>query len=136
MVVVTRWSGFFAGGKNYLAPGMLCPDRYFWMVAHRRVPLIKADPWGLPPAGVQLPGGDLAEGYARVNHLYNGFMARMVRPRLQRGGTHVVWLDADGKESVVWAFADVEIPADGLVDAESNAAAGTMLRKGRVYLAT
>lgn len=124
---------FFSGDKGPLGPDRLSPEKYFWMVAHRSVPGISGKPWSAEGGNSRLPGGDLAEDYARVNHLYNRFVPSMDRLRLQEGGTHVVWLDAAGKPSVVWAFQDAPAPAGKLVDAESGAAAGATLKGGRVY---
>lgn len=124
---------FFSGKRSAVAPDRLSPEKYFWMVAHRSVPGISADPWELGGAKARWPGGEQAEDYARVNHLYNRLVPRMDRPRLQENGTHVVWHDAEGKPSVVWAFKDVPAPAGVLVDAETGKPAGTTLTGGRVY---
>lgn len=124
---------FFVRNESPLGPDRLSPQRYFWMVAHRSVPSIGADPWGVKQGETRLPGGDLAEDYARVNHLYNRLVARMDRLRLQENGSHVVWLDAQGRPSVVWVFADVPSPAGALVDTETGVAAGETLKGGRVY---
>ena len=124
---------FFSGKKSHVGPDRLSPEKYFWMVAHRSVPGISADPWELGGAKARYPGGEQAEDYARVNHLYNRFVPSMDRLRLQEGGTHVVWLDASGKPSVVWVFQDAPAPAGKLVDAESGATAGATLKGGRVY---
>ncbi len=124
---------FFSGAKSHVGPDRLSPEKYFWMVAHRSVPGISADPWELGGAKARLPGGDQAEAYARVNHLYNRLVPTMDRLRLQEGGTHVIWQDASGKPSVVWAFKDVSAPVGKLVDAETGAAAGDTLKAGSVY---
>jgi hypothetical protein len=124
---------FFTDDSGPLGPEKLNPDRYFWMVAHRCVPGIYTDPWELKTPGARHPGGDQAEAYARVNHLYNRLVPRMERPRLQEGGTHVLWLDSAGQPSVVWTLRDVPAPAGQLVDAETGASAGTTLKAGRVY---
>ncbi len=126
---------FFTGGDNHLSEERLSPARYFWMLGHRSVPNLGADPWGVK--GPRLPGAALAEAYARVNHLYNLALPRMDRLRLQKDGTHVVWHDAEGKPSVLWAFRDIEFyPPAGcfLVDAESGKRAeGHGVKAGSVY---
>lgn len=124
---------FFVRDESLLGPDRLSPERYFWMVAHRSVPGIEADPWGVKKGATRLPGGDQAEAYARVNHLYNRLVPRMHRLRLQEGGTHVVWHDADGQSSVIWAFAEAPAPAGAWIDAESGRPAGGTLRGGCVY---
>jgi hypothetical protein len=115
----------------------LSPQHYFYLAAHRVLPNISARPWPEPAdpshAGPALPGGVLCEEYARVNHLYNAALPRMVRPRLQPGGTHILWLDESGKPSVIWAFADMHWEGNNLTDCESGEPAGAMLRAGRVY---
>ncbi len=126
---------FFSGGKSPIGPDRLSPEKYFWMVAHRSVPGIGADPWELGGSKTRLPGGDRAEDYARVNHLYNRLVSRMVRPRLQEKGTHVVWLDAAGIPSVVWVFSEAGASAGRWRDAESGDPAGERFAAGRVYTA-
>lgn len=124
---------FFVRDESLQGPDRLSPERYFWMVAHRSVPGIEADPWGVKKGATRLPGGDQAEAYARVNHLYNRLVPRMDRLRLQENGTHVVWHDGDGQPSVIWTFADAPEPAGGWIDAESgHPSAGTLL-SGKVY---
>ena len=128
---------FFTGaGGTHLGPDRLSPEKYFWMTAHRSVPGIGGKPWSTAGGNSHLPGGDLAEDYGRVNHLYNRLVPRMDRPRLQEGGTHVVWLDAAGKPSVTWVFTDGAVtPTGKWIDAETGNAAGTTLKAGRVYTA-
>lgn len=125
---------FFVRDESIIGPDRLSPERYFWMVAHRSVPSIEADPWGVKKGGTRMPGGDQAEAYARTNHLYNRLVPRMHRLRLQENGTHVVWLDAGGRPAVVWVFQDVIAPAGGaLHNAETGEAAGGTLKAGLVY---
>lgn len=124
---------FFTEGETHLGPDKLSPERYFWMCAHRSVPSIAADPWELGGKSMRLPGGEAAQSYARVNHLYNRFVARMDRLRLQENGSHVVWHDDTGKPAVAWVFADTPAPAGKLVDAETGQAAGGTLKGGSVY---
>lgn len=124
---------FFVNDESPLGPDRLSPERYFWMVAHRSVPGIGADPWGVKKGETRLPGGDQAEAYGRVNHLYNRLVSRMDRLRLQEGGRHVIWHDASGMPSVAWAFANVPAPQGRLIDAETGEPAGTQLRGGSVY---
>jgi hypothetical protein len=127
---------FFSEGESPLGPGRLSPGRYFWMVAHRSVPGISADPWELQNGKTRRPGGEAAEAYARVNHLYNRLVPRMARLRLQEGGSHVVWNDAAGKPAVVWVFRDTPAPAGArLVNAETGETVpgGGLLAAGSVY---
>ena len=126
---------FFVRDESLHGPDRLNPERYFWMVAHRSVPSIEADPWGVKKGGTRLPGGEWAEAYARVNHLYNRLVSRMDRLRLQENGTHVVWLDAAGVPAVVWAFKDVSASTlgAGWRDAETSEAANGAFKSGHVY---
>ena len=124
---------FFSGKKSHVGPDRLSPEKYFWMVAHRSVPGISADPWELGGAKARYPGGDQAEAYARVNHLYNRLVPRMDRLRLQENGTHVIWHDAEGNPSVIWTFKDVPAPVGQPVDAETGKSAGATLKGGCVY---
>jgi hypothetical protein len=97
----------------------ISPRLYFWLAGHRAPPGAGARPWGNPHdpehAGTKLPGGELAEEYARVNHLYNAVLPRMHRLRLAPGGTHTVWLDRKNKPAVIWAFRDAKIAHTGPV---------------------
>lgn len=126
---------FFSGESGTpLGPDRLSPEKYFWMAAHRSVPGISGKPWSTAGGNSHLPGGDLAEAYGRVNHLYNRLVPRMERPRLQEGGTHIVWLDKAGKPSVTWVFKDGAFtPAGKWTDAETGEVAGSALKAGRVY---
>ena len=53
----------------------------------------------------------MAEEYAKINHLYNKVLPKMHRLRVTEDGKYALWLDERGKPSVIWAFADTEIPA-------------------------
>jgi len=101
--------GFFS--HNPFCAEKLNPRHYFWLAAHRAIPVMEFDPWNAP--GV-LPGGELGEAYGRVNHLYNAAMPHMIRPRLVEGGTHIVWLDEANRPSVVWAFEAAPLEYSGV----------------------
>ena len=136
--------GFFS--EKPFTADRLSPKYYFWLMGHRCVPWIDARPWGpthngkpMPGGGPALPGGDLAEEYARCNHLYNAALPRMHRLRLTEGGKYTLWLDAAGRPSVIWAFQDAQADYSGtVVDLETHdacEAAGTLaLKAGHVYL--
>ena len=93
----------------------LSPEVYFWMLAHRVVPSIAANPWlsirsaDKEPECPAVPGGDLAEEYAQVNHLFNAALPLMKRLRLVEDGTHTIWLDEAGQPAVIWALRKTEI---------------------------
>jgi hypothetical protein len=110
--------GFFCTGSA-LSADRISPQFYFWLAGHRAVPSAWARPWGKPidpeHALPKLPGGELAEEYARVNHLYNAVLPRMHRLRVAPGGTHTVWLDRANKPAVIWAFRDAKIAHTGPV---------------------
>ena len=100
----------------------LGPAQYFWLLGHRCVPVLPARPWGpkfdgkpLPGGGPQLPGGPLAEEYARVNLLYNAALPHMHRLRVTEGGKYTLWLDQNNQKSVVWAFRDAAMKYAGSV---------------------
>ncbi|HUS57961.1 MAG TPA: hypothetical protein VM141_04840 [Planctomycetota bacterium] len=134
--------GFFS--DNPCADGRLTPDKYFWMVGHRAVPCLDARPWGAEHRGVKLPppslpGGNNAEEYARVNHLYLAALPHMERLRLTEGGKYTLWLDEHNQPSVIWAFEDAKHAyvgrATDLESGETTQAKGTLtLLAGRVYL--
>ena len=129
----------FFTSERITHPDRLSPEKYFWLAAHRVVPSIGANPWqNENKTRPRLPGGEDAEAYGRVNHLYNALLPFMVRLRLQPGGTHVLWLDGEGRPGVIWAFKDVvvkEFPA--AIDVENNETVenngGLSLQAGRVY---
>ena len=101
----------FFTSENMLTEDKVSPSKYLWMAAHRSIPGLGGDPWGVTPQErTRFPGGDQAAAYARVNHLYNKALPQMQRLRLQPGGTHVVWLDAKGAPAILWTFEDV-VPA-------------------------
>jgi len=99
--------GFFCDGSPYTRD-RLSPELYFWLAGHRVVPGIGADPWHN-----HLPGGDLAEEYARVNHLYNAALPHMHRLRLTEGGNYTLWLDENNRPSVAWCFRDAQMDFTG-----------------------
>lgn len=105
--------GYFSGRYPF-GSGGLEADRYFWLAAHRCIPGIGARPWSEPAdaghAGPQLPGGDQADAFARVNRLYNRCEPHLHRLRLAPDGGHVLWLDAAGSPAAIWAFRDGAIP--------------------------
>lgn len=127
---------FFTRGEDYLTEDRLSPERYFWMAAHRCVPPLSANPWtDLLPNMPQFPGGAQAEAYGRVNRLYNAALPSMHRMRLQKNGTHVVWLDRNDEPSVIWSFQDTEISEQyHLVDLENGQPTPSgRLKAGKVY---
>jgi hypothetical protein len=85
------------------------PELYFQLAAHRAIPTMSADPWHDTP----LPGRELAQEYARVNHLYNQALPRMHRLRLVPGGTHALWLDQQNRPAIIWAFAEAQTDIEG-----------------------
>jgi len=135
--------GFFS--EKPFTPDRLSPARYFWLMGHRCVPWLDACPWGptcngkpMPGGGPSLPGGDLAEEYARCNHLYNAALPRMHRLRLTEGGRYALWLDATNRPSVIWAFQDATADCIGpLTDLETRQTlpvGNAELKAGHVYI--
>lgn len=110
--------GFFSKG-GVLRADRISPALYFWLAGYRAVPGASARPWGSPEdpehAGPQLPGGDLAEEYARVNHLYNTVLPHMHRLRVVAGGTHALWLNKHNAPAVIWAYRNAAVPYTGSV---------------------
>jgi len=134
--------GFFSNRYPFAAD-LINPELYFWLVGHRAIPGLGARPWKKPiedeHAGPSLPGGALAEEYARVNHLYHAALPHMHRLRVTPGGHYTLWLDAANRPAVAWVFADTDIACTGPVtDIGSGTryeADGTFAAKaGRVYL--
>lgn len=132
---------FFSDGP-VLSADRISPRLYFWLAGHRALPGAGARPWGKPQdpehAGTKLPGGRLAEEYARVNHLYNAALPRMHRLRVAPRGSHTVWLDRENKPAVIWAFRDAVVSFVGTAsDLESGARIQTArrlpVRSGHVY---
>lgn len=101
---------FMSGGARLFSNERLSPSQYFWLLGHRVVPPASARPWS---PGEFLPGGELAEEYARVNRLYTAALPRMHRLRLVKGGTHALWLDKKNAPAVAWVFADCETNFNG-----------------------
>jgi hypothetical protein len=136
--------GFFT--KQYAwTSGKLSPELYFWMVAHRVIPGIRAYPWasirtedsehGVP----LLPGGKFAEDYARVNHQFLAAEPYMKRLRLVEGATHTLWLDGDNQPAVIWGLKKGEAPYTGpareLDSGRKLDAPGSLLfERGEVWL--
>ena len=135
--------GFFS--EKPFTRDRLSPKYYFWLMGHRCVPWLDARPWGpthngkpMPGGGPSLPGGDLADEYARCNRLYNAALPRMHRLRVAQGGKYALWLDAENRPSVIWAFEDATMHCtDTLVDLEAQGAltSGEIdLKAGHVYV--
>jgi len=118
--------GFFSADS--FTRERLSPKYYFWLMGHRCVPWLDARPWGptvngknMPGGAPKLPGGELAEQYARCNHIYNEMLPRMHRLRLVDGGKYALWLDKQNKPSVIWAFQETTADCDGtLTDVETK----------------
>jgi hypothetical protein len=128
--------GFFlAHAEPLLTEDRLSPAKYYWMAAHRVLPGLGSNPWG---GGDRFPGGERAEEYARVNHLYNACLPHMHRLRLQPDGTHVLWLDEANHPTVLWTFRDTDLVHQGtltdLENGETVTATGSIrLTGGKVY---
>lgn len=135
--------GFFTKGYPYVR-GKCGPEEYFWMAGHRILPGLNSFPWKSPvrEEGIPtLPGGELAEDYARVNHLYRAALPAMHRLRLQPGGVWTLWLNDENAPAIAWAFRDVSIPFHGMVrdlatEEELDADGEAQLAAGRVYKLT
>ena len=85
-----------------------------------------------------MPGGELAEDYARVNHLYNKALPQMKRLRLTEDGAITLWMDERNRPAIVWAFEDAQMAYTGtvtdLATAKSVQATGKVrFKKGSVY---
>ena len=134
--------GFFT--KGYPFTREKCgPDEYFWMAGHRILPALSSFPWKslLKDEAPELPGGDLAEDYGRVNHLYQAALPHMKRLRLQPEGTWALWLDDDNQPAIAWVFRETTIPFHGTVhdlgnDKSFDANGETRLAPGSVYRLT
>ena len=132
--------------SDFFSADKLSPTCYFWLMAHRCIPTQEGFPWGpehkgkkVPSGGPRLPGKDIAEDYARCNHLYNAALPHMHRLRVTEGGKYTLWLDENNDPAVLWAFQDAPAPCTGPVrDLETGkalAADGTLaLQAGHVYL--
>jgi len=110
------------------------PDIYFKFMGHRSVLVIDARPWG----GGFLPGKELAEDYARVNHLYHAALPHMHRLRVTESGKYTLWLDDQNNPAVIWTFEDAEAeytgPVTDLESGEKTQADGPLpLKAGHVY---
>jgi hypothetical protein len=126
-----------------LGPGKVSPREYFWLAGHRVIPGTDASPWGNADAkGLGpsfLPGGELAEEYGKVNHIYNAVVRHMHRLRVTAGGKYTLWLDEANRPAVVWAFADAEFPFSGTVtELPSNrvitSSRAVAIKAGSVYV--
>jgi hypothetical protein len=110
---------FFSKGIPPISAERINPALYFWLAGHRALPSAGAQPWGETPnpkhAGPRLPGGELAEEYGKVNHLYNAALPHMQRLRVVENGTHTLWLDKKNKPTVIWVFRDTTISHRGTV---------------------
>ncbi len=133
---------FFTEGTPFTAD-KLDPVQYFWLCGYRAVPIIDARPWGNPidpeHGGPRTPGGELAEGYAQVNHLYNAVLPHMVRLRTTADGLYALWLDSSNQPAVIWAFHDASMPYTGdvleVASGTKSVATGTLaLAAGKAYL--
>lgn len=123
--------GFF-GDRNVFNREEISPETYFWLAGHRVLPGMQARPWEPDPF---MPGLGLAEEYGRVNRLYNAAQPRMRRLRLVRGGAATLWLDADGRPSVIWCFRAAPAPCrEPLFDLETGSPAPRRLVANRVYV--
>lgn len=124
---------FFTDGSAFTAD-RCSPVRYFWLAAHRCLPPLTANPW----TGNE-PGGDLAERYGAINRAYRRALPAMHRPQVVADGSQVLWQDATGAPSAVWAIRDGTVAHRGPAqDASSGArelADGSMrLAAGQVWL--
>ncbi len=136
--------GFFTKTYAYTRE-KLSPEVYFWMVAHRVVPGLGAYPWSSIRPDVKehsaplLPGGELAEEYAKVNHLFHAAAPQMKRLRLVEGATHTLWLDEHNQPAVIWALREGEAAFTGPVrelvsDKKLEAAGSFRFAPGEVWL--
>ncbi|MEX0653442.1 MAG: hypothetical protein WD534_06255 [Phycisphaeraceae bacterium] len=129
--------GFFTEGTCF-SPQRVTPEHYFWLAAHRCLPIVSANPWGeSSPHGLLMSGDEAA--YARTNHLYATCETTMSRLRLLPDGAAVLWLDATGRPACVWAFAEtqLDIPAQGRCVESGDVvggSAGMKVKAGRVYM--
>ena len=132
---------FFSKG-GVLRADRISPQLYFWLAGYRALPGAGARPWGSPQdpehAGPQLPGGKLAEEYARVNHLYNAVLPHMHRLRVVAGGTHAVWLNNQNAPAVIWAYRNASVkyvgPVRDVATGERSQAVGRLdVQAGHVY---
>lgn len=125
-----------------LAPGRIGPEEYFWLLAHRAVPMAGADPWAqdfsVETPCPAWPGGIHAEAYAACNRIYHEALPQMHRMRLAADGTHTIWLDRQGRPAVVWAFEpgsmDYTGPVQKLREGATDTVRGQLsLAAGEVY---
>jgi len=133
----------FFSNRYPFAPDLISPDKYFWLAAHRVVPIIGARPWAPSLDSEQvdppLPGGELAEEYARVNHRYLAALPFMHRLRVTPEGRYTLWLDDANQPAVSWVFADTDINYTGKVTEISSGVTQTTdgvfsAKAGQVYL--
>ncbi|MGI6496493.1 MAG: hypothetical protein ACOX5G_10490 [Kiritimatiellia bacterium] len=106
---------FFTDGPCFAAD-KLSPEHYFWLAGHRVLPGAGARPWDTKRNPAFLPGGELADAYARINHAYNALLPRMRRLRLVEGGKYTLWLDAKNRPAAIWAFQDASCEWTGDVN--------------------
>jgi hypothetical protein len=109
---------YFTDSYPYI-PGKCGPQQYFWMVGHRVLPILNSFPWKnllrREDSVPELPGGELASEYGRVNHLYRAALPYMHRLRVQPGGAWALWLDEQDQPAIAWVFRDTTIPFQGVV---------------------
>lgn len=80
----------------------------------------------------------MADGYAAVNQLYNKALPEMQRLRLSAEGKYTLWLGANGKPAIIWAFKDASYAWTGAVtdlndNTSTTARDALALRAGHVY---
>ena len=133
----------FFSNKYPFTADHVSPSAYFWLAGHRAVPIIGARPWSKPSdpehEAPNLPGGEIAEEYARVNRLYHLVLPRMQRLRVTDGGKYALWLNAQNQPSVLWCFADCSISITGEVitvetGSKQQVDPGFQAKAGQVYL--
>ena len=132
--------------SDFFSAEKLSPTCYFWLMAHRCIPTQEGFPWGpehkgkkVPSGGPRLPGKDIAEDYARCNHLYNAALPHMHRLRVTEDGNYALWVDDQNRPAVIWAFKDAQAQCTGkATDLEAKtttqAAGNLAVKEGNVYL--
>jgi len=134
--------GFFGDEASPWVTGQISPSDYFKMAAWRCPMAAPANPWTGDSELKKpvLPGGAKAGAFARVNHQYNAALPHMIRPQASADGSHVLYLDHNGRPSCVWALADGAFPFNGEAITAVEGLQGEVtngylrLRAGEVYL--